>query len=305
MKIIETLKNDLFRPDEKETTGQVVFYRLFELFVVYSVVEYVWTWGFYIPNLGEVLLPLGIANYVDISFMFNSVMAIGNAAIITLLLIQGFFRSNKYVYFIAIILFHFQYAARFSQGEISHGSNMIGTALFTIAIAHLLFNGAEQRRKFSFGTLIFFIGLGYFTAAMSKLIGTGPSWMDGSHLWLWIGERSTDVLSQTGSFEFNFLQEYILQYHWLATMILAFGFFSELFGFLFWFRKTRPFAALYLIAMHFGILVTMNINFPKYVYVMIFLGFNWHVIIDYLIDKYKETAPARLIVKNFSPNPEY
>ncbi len=305
MKFLESLKKNLFRPDEPETTGQIVFYRMFEFFIVYFVIWFAWYWGVYIPNLGEVLLPLGIANYIDISFMFNSVMGIGNAILITLFVVAGFFRSSKYAYLIAMILFHFHYAARFSQGEISHGSNMVGAALFSLAIAHLAFTKTEYIRKFSLGVLIFFIGLGYVTAAFSKLIGTGPLWVDGSHLWLWIGERSTDMFSQHGHFDLNILQDYILEYHWLATIILTFGFFVELFGWLFWYQKTRPWAATLLISMHIGILLTMNINFPKYVYIMIILGYNWHVFIDYLLENYKEKLPVRFIEKRFSPERVY
>lgn len=301
MKFIEQFKNDLFRPYETETAGQILFFRLFEFFIVYFVIWFAWFWGVYIPNLGEVLLPLGIANYIDISFMFSDLMGLGNAVLITLFVLAGFFRLNKLAYLIAMILFHFHYAARFSQGEISHGSNMVGAALFSLAIAQVAFSGAAEQRKFALGVLIFFIGLGYVTAAFSKFIGTGPTWVDGSHLWLWIGERSTDMLSQHGHFELNLLQEYILQYHWLATIILIFGLLVELFGWLFWFRKTRPYAATLLISMHIGILLSMNINFPKYVYIMIILGYSWHKLFDYLLEKYEEKQPVQFLLKRYSP----
>lgn len=301
MKFIEQFKNDLFRPYETETAGQILFFRLFEFFIVYFVIWFAWFWGVYIPNLGEVLLPLGIANYIDISFMFSDLMGLGNAVLITLFVLAGFFRLNKLAYLIAMILFHLHYAARFSQGEISHGSNMVGAALFSLAIAQVAFSGAAERRKFALGVLIFFIGLGYVTAAFSKFIGTGPTWVDGSHLWLWIGERSTDMLSQHGHFELNLLQEYILQYHWLATIILIFGLLVELFGWLFWFRKTRPYAATLLISMHIGILLSMNINFPKYVYIMIILGYSWHKLFDYLLEKYEEKQPVQFLLKRYSP----
>jgi len=301
MKVIEKLKKDLFRPGETETAGQILFFRLFEFFIAYFVIWFAWFWGVYIPNLGEVLLPLGIANYIDISFMFSDIMGIGNAILITLFVIAGYLRMNKFAYLIAMVLFHFHYAARFSQGEISHGSNMVGAALFSLAIAQIAFSDSAERRKFAVGMLIFFIGLGYVTAAFSKFIGTGPSWVDGSHLWLWIGERSTDMLSQHGHFELNLLQKYILQYHWLATIILFFGLLVELFGWLFWFRKTRPYAATLLISMHVGILLSMNINFPKYVYIMIILGYSWHKFFDYLLEKYEQKQPVQFLLKRYSP----
>lgn len=295
------LIENLFRPGQTETTGQVIFYRLFEFLIVAFVIEHVWAWGFYTSNLGEVILPLGVAIYMDISFMFNAYFSVGNAVLITLCLFLGFSRSSKYAYLIAILLFHIQYAARFSQGEISHGSNMTGTALFCIAIAHITFMNARERRKFSLGLLIFFIGLGYVTAAFSKLIGTGPFWVDGSHLWLWIGERGTDILSQHGGFGLNLLQEYILELHWLATIILIFGLLTELFGFLFWYNRTRPYAAILLVSMHFGVLLTMNINFPKFVYIIFLVGFPWYRLIDYLISKYKHIQLVDFLERKFSP----
>jgi len=301
MKVIKQLKKDLFRLGETETAGQVLFFRLFEFFIAYFVIWFAWFWGVYIPNLGEVLLPLGIANYVDISFLFSDIMGIGNAILITLFVIAGYLRMNKFAYLIAMVLFHFHYAARFSQGEISHGSNMVGAALFSLAIAQIAFSDSAERRKFAVGVLIFFIGLGYVTAAFSKLIGTGPAWADGSHLWLWIGERSTDMLSQHGHFELNLLQQYIVQYHWLATIILIFGLLVELFGWLFWFRKTRPYAATLLISMHIGILLSMNINFPKYVYIMIILGYSWHKFFDYLLEKYEQKQPVQFLLERYSP----
>ncbi|MFU8812242.1 MAG: hypothetical protein ACNA78_04690 [Balneolaceae bacterium] len=298
---LSNLRDNLYRPDHNETTGEVIFYRIFEFFIGYFVIWHAWVWGVYIPNLGEVMLPLGIANYIDISFMFNHWMGIGNAVLMTAAVLVGFFGRGKYAYTIAIILFHFHYAARFSQGEISHGSNMVGAALFSFAMAHLFFDEADKRRKFTLGTLIFFIGLGYVTAAFSKMIGTGLTWVDGRHMWLWLGERSTDVLSQHGEFQFNILQEYMLQFRWLATIILTYGLIVEFLGWMFWYNKLRPYAATLLISMHIGILITMNINFPKYVYIMVLLGYKWHFIIDYFLEKYKGSRLTRFLEARFSP----
>ena len=297
MKLIHLIKRNLFKPDKIETPGQIVFFRLFEFFIAYFVIWYAWVWGSYIPNLGVVLLPLGIANYIDVTFMFNNITALGNALLITLFVIAGFFRFNKYAYLLSIILFHFHYAARFSQGEISHGSNMVGMALFSLAIAHVSFSHSVERRKFTLGMIIFFIGLGYLTAALSKLIGSGPTWIDGTHLWLWIGERGTDMLSQHGHFELNILQKYILEYHWLATITLLFGFLVEFFGWLFWFCKTRPYEASLLIMMHIGVLLSMSINFPKYVYILIMLGYDWYIMIDYLLEKYDQDGIFQNLLK--------
>lgn len=282
---------NIFDLDRVETKGEYLFFRFFELLICYLVLYYAWTWGVYTQQLGEVVLPLGLANYFDIRFMFSNNISIINALIIGIFLILGLLSVNRYSYSIALLLFHFQYVARFSQGEISHGSNMVGMALLAFAVSAVFVRDAEKRHKIVLGMIIFFIGLGYTSAAFCKLIGTGPAWVDGRHLWLWIGERSTDVLSQTGSFEFNLLQEYALQYRWLATLILIFGLFTELAGFTFWFKKARPYIATLLIGMHFGILFSMNISFSKYVYIMILLGYPWPKFIDRLLQRRQLQLP--------------
>lgn len=294
------LVNDLFGFDREETKGDYLFFRLFELMIIAFSANFVWKWAFYIPKLGNVVLPLGIANYLDVSFMFTEPIALVNAVLISLLLGLGLFRMNRYSYLVALLLFHLQYTARFSQGEISHGSNMVGMALLGLAVAELAFRDRKMVRKFSLGIVIFFIGLGYTSAAFSKMIGTGITWVDGRHLWLWMGERATDVFSQHGEFSFNLLQQGIMEYRWLGTAILTFGLVTEFLGFTLWFRKTRPFAATLLIGMHFGILLTMNINFPKYVYILILLGYPWQRLFDYLIHRKPDTMLNRLIEKTSS-----
>lgn len=120
-----------------------------------------------------------------------------------------------------------------------------------------------------------FAGWGYFTAACCKLIATGIFWVDGRHLWLWLGEKSTDVLSQTGMFQYNFLQQAILNNYWLATIILIFGITTELLGPILWFQKTRAWMGLLLVGLHIGILHSMNISFDKYIYIIILVAFPW------------------------------
>ena len=61
----------LFDFERNESVGEVLFYRVFELIVMYWVVFFAWKWGLYIQRLGDIVLPLGIANYVDVSFMFT------------------------------------------------------------------------------------------------------------------------------------------------------------------------------------------------------------------------------------------
>src|SRR5699024_11330105 len=116
----------------------------------------------------------------------------------------SFFRKELYFFLLALLAMHLQYIARFSQGEISHGSNFTGTALMTLALAAIFFKNEAKLQKFALGLLIFLIGIGYSSAAFAKLIGTGFTWVDGRHLYLWIGERSNEVLSQNSTFQLHF-----------------------------------------------------------------------------------------------------
>jgi hypothetical protein len=60
-----------------------------------------------------------------------------------------------------------------------------------------------------------------------------------------------------------------------ATLILIFGLVAEAFGFLFWFPKTRPYAATIILGMHVGILLSMNIWFGSYMVELIYIGYPW------------------------------
>lgn len=280
----------LFDWNREESLSELIFFRIYEFFVCLFSLQYIWSWSTYIPKLQGVVLPLGLAQYFDVSTLFNDVTPVLIAVGATVFIALSFFRRFSWGYLIALILFHFQYIARFSQGEISHGSNIVAMTLLGLALAFIFFKQEKEARRFAMGLAIFYIGLGYTSAAICKLIATGPAWVSGEHLWLWLGERSVDVLSQTGAFEPNSLQKLIFDSKLAATLILVFGLLAELFGFLFWFKKTRPFIGLTLIGMHFGILMSMNINFDKYIYILFILSFPWERLIEFFIRRFKANS---------------
>lgn len=289
MNFIKTIGNQLFEPDRDQTAGEVIFFKFFELFVAVYTLKFVWEWGIYtVIRNNEVVLELGMANYIDISLFFDHNLALINAALITILVLIAFFRLGpKWIYMAAVILFHIQYVARFSQGEIPHSQNLIGMAILCFAIGVWFFPDKKERPRFILGTIIFFIGLGYTSAFVAKLIGTGLDWYDGRHLWLWISEKSIDILSREGVYEPNFLQNMALQSTFIASVILLVGWFTEMIGFTIWFKKLRPYATLMLIGMHFGITMTMNIRFDAFVMQLILIGFPWYI----LLDRYVKSKP--------------
>lgn len=279
-----SLAPELFGEDTPETRGDRVYFRLVELFILVYAAWFCWDWGFYIQqNISSVLLPLGLANYVDVSIFFDHQVALINAGLVTLLGALGFFRLWRPAYFLALISFHFQYVARYSLGEISHGSNLIGMGVLGLGIALLAFRSESMRRRFTFGYLYFFIGLGYTSAAVSKLIGTGLYWPDGRHLLMWIGERKVDTLSKFGAFDPNVLQDLVLTDYRFGTAILLFGLFAEAVSFLMWWKSYRYPIVLLVVGMHIGIYFSMNIFFAASTYLLILLGLPWNRVIDALL----------------------
>ena len=290
MKWHEKIGRELFEPDRKTTSGELIFFRFFELFVVVYAIKFSWEWGIYtqLRNV-EVVRPLGLANYIDVSLFFDYHLALFNAALITGLILMCFFRMGpKWLYMVVMLLFHLQHVVRYSQGEIPHSHNLIGMSVFCLAIGAWFFPGREKLPRFVLGSIIFFIGLGYTSAFFSKLIGTGFNWYDGRHLWLWISEKSIDILSREGVYHPNILQQMALNSTAVASVILLIGWFTELIGFTMWWKKIRPYTTSLLIAMHIGITLTMNIRFDAFVIQLVLVGYPWYKIID----RYVVTMPV-------------
>jgi len=288
------LSRQLFDFDREETWGERWHFRLVELFLVFYTIQFGWDWGWYIQNnISEVMLPLGLAQYIDVSFMFTHYVAVGNAVLMGVLCVVGFFRLWRPAYAVALLLFHFQYVARYCLGEISHGSNLVGMGILILGLAHLFFRDASRRRRFTFGSLYFFIGLGYTSAAVCKLIGTGITWPSGQHLLMWIMERKVDTISKFGAFDPNLLQEMVLQnYHW-GTLILLFGLVAEGASFMMWFRRYRYYIVMLVVSMHFGIAVSMNIFFAASTYFLILLGLPWGRIFEWTYDRLSVLGSSR------------
>lgn len=289
MKWYEKIGYQLFEPNRDQSPGELIFFKIFELFILIYTIKYAWEWGIYTQlRNSEVVLPLGVANYIDISILFQWNLALINAAVITLLSSIAFTRMGyKWFYMVVMVLLHIQYVARFSQGEIPHSMNLIGMSVLCFAVGAIWFPGKKQMPRFVMGSIIFFIGLGYTSAFIAKMIGKGIYWFDGRHLWLWISEKSIDVYSSLGYYEPNILQELALNYLPIASLILLIGWFTELIGFTMWWKKLRPFTTMLLLGMHIGITLTMNIRFDSFVMQLILIGFPWYL----LIDRYIKTTP--------------
>jgi len=288
-----SLADGLFGFDREETVGERIAVRLLEAFVACAVIGAAWEWGHYTLRIADVVLPLGLARWIDISFMHGNALPLLNAALITGLVALGFVRVGRWSYLAAFVLLLFQYAARYSLGEIPHSANVTGTAFLAFALAPFVFSDARHGRRFAVGFTVFFVGLGYTLAAWSKLIATGPLWVDGRHLWIWLYEKGIDAAAKTGVFAFNPVQELALSEYWVATAFLAIGLVTEFFAFLMWWRPFRAPVGLAIVGLHIGIKLAMGILFGAATIIVALLCLPWARAFDRVLDRFGE-ADARL-----------
>jgi hypothetical protein len=98
----------LFNADHTETNGDILLFIIFETVIVYQVILISWRWAFYIPHFDHVVTPVGIAHYMNISFLFGGSYALINAALITLFALLGYFRRGRFFYLLALLGMHLQ-----------------------------------------------------------------------------------------------------------------------------------------------------------------------------------------------------
>ncbi len=267
---------EAFDFERPETRGQRVYVFAFEAFVACFAARFAWQWASYIPRLQSVVLPLGVASWLDPSFMFNAWAPRANAALLTLACGVGLLTRFRWAYLVALACFHLQYVSRYCLGEISHGSNLVGTAIVGLALGGVWFRDDRlSSRRFGLGFTVLLTGIGYSSAGLCKLVATGPLWVDGRHLTLWITERSIDGYGKFGVLQVNWLQQLLLDRPIFSWAILTFGLLAELLAFAGIWRRLRPWAFGAVIGMHFGIWLSMGILFDANLYLLLILAFPW------------------------------
>ncbi|MFP4228399.1 MAG: hypothetical protein ACLFTE_06185 [Salinivenus sp.] len=286
-----------------ETRGERLFSYAFELFVAACTLKYAWTWALHVQDLGDVVLPLGIANYVDVSVLFQSWVAHGVAVLLTGAVVLGALRWWRYGYLAALLLLHLLFAARYSQGEIPHSSNVLGMTLMGLGLAVPAFDTELLRRRFAIGFAYFSVGIGYTSAAVCKLVGTGLHWVDGRHLQLWIHEKSIDVFAASGTFDFTLLQSLALDYYWIATLFLVIGLVSESLAFSMWWPRFRVPAVLAVLGLHAGIYLTMRIVFAITTLELILLALPWACIVTRIAGMSASTRERECPLPHLRPAP--
>lgn len=295
---MKTFLSPLFGFTIPETQAERYFAYVFEGFVVLATLKYAWEWASYAQQLGDVVLPLGIAHYLDVSLFFGS-WAYGAAALLTGCLLLGFGRYWRYGYVTALLLLHLLFTVRYSQGEIPHSSNVLGMTLMGFGLGLAAFDAERLRRRFALGFTYFFIGFGYSISFFCKMIGTGPHWVDGRHLQLWVHEKSVDMFARTGTFDFTLAQSLALDHYWIATAFLTVGAVTELLAFSMWWPRFRIPAVLAVLGMHGGIYLTMQIIFDVTTIELILLAVPWGYIARHTFDAHAESDTARFLLPHF------
>ncbi len=261
MSRLQRFADTLFEFDRADSPGGILFFKLYEFFLAAFSVQLAWKWAFETAPLREVVLQLGLARYFDARLFYGSALPLWVAGVVTVLVVLGFFRRFRYGYLLGVGLLHVLYAVRYTQGEIPHSSNLFMMSVLGLGVATAFFPDAHERRRFTMGFTYFYIGLGYTLAAVSKLVATGVTWPDGLHLWMWIEEKSVDQMLRYGEVHLTWLQEWALRSRPLATAFLTFGFVTEMFSWLVWFRRFRVPVLLAIFGLHFGIYLSMQIVF--------------------------------------------
>ncbi len=156
-------------------------------------------------------------------------------------------------------------------------------SVLAFALGALLFRERQSSvRRFAFGFLFFMFGIGYTSAGLCKLIGTGIDWPSAAHFALWVGERTIDVTSREGAFQPTVLQTLGLAHPWFATASLGFGLGIELAGLGLWFRRSRPWVLVGLVAMHVGVDLTLDILFVYNIVMLCLLALPIPMAVDHL-----------------------
>lgn len=289
----------LFAFGRAETRGEVLRSQLFELFLLGWGVYFAWSWGLFVRQIPAVVVPQGIARELELAWLVGSDLGLVNAGLITLCaagVLLG--RAGRASSALLVLLLHVQYVARHCLGKVAHGSQYVGMGLLMLALAIWLMPTATARRRFTLGGTLLFMGAGYVCAGISKLAARGLRWPNGNHLWLWIGEKGVDQLSDLGHAAPNALQRLCLEHWWLATTFLALGLLTEASGFLLWFARTRTAITLALIGLHLGVYWSMDILFDAYVYQLVLVGLPLPALFDALLARRVATEHAGAVARS-------
>ncbi len=281
MNNLNSFFSSFFTHANEPSSGLYAHFKLFEAFVYGGLLYFVWIWTGILTGHTEVFHAGGLANYLPVSFLFGSITPYLNALLISVLLACGYFRwKPKITLSLALLLIHLHYVARYSLGKLPHDTVFLGMALMGFVLGVWFFEKPAERIKFVFTFILFFMGFGYTISGIVKIIGTmiispWSIWADGYHLWMWIISRQTSMVSATGIYSLNFLQDLALQSWFLATAMLSYGLIAELCGFLLWFDRTRWIIATALIGLHLGIGVVMSLFFVPFILQIVVTSYRW------------------------------
>ena len=277
---VTSVTDQIFEFDRPVTPGEQWVFRAFELFVTAGLGYLCWNWGFEVGRLVQGAFHEWAPKYAG-SLLDAQTLAFVNASLITLLLGLGWFRIwDRYVYLAALPLIHMQFVGRYWPEVGVHQSQLVGMSLLAIGLAFFFFESSSLRLRFALGSSYALISVSYFLAALSKLRQGGLGWIDGNNFQMMLSANQVHRIARDRSFAFNALQELVMSYGFLGTLILAFGLLTELSAFLICFRRFRIYSATAILLLHLGVIAAMNISFPWNMSLLLLLGYPWAVLIE-------------------------
>jgi hypothetical protein len=272
--------DQIFEFEKAVTPGEQRMFRAFECFVTAGLGYFCWTWAIEVGRLGEGAFHDWAPKYAG-SLLEASSLAFINAGLITLLLGLGWFRQwDRYMYLAALPLVRIQYVGRYWPEDGLHHSHWLGMCLLAIGLSFFFFRSHSLRLRFALGASYVFVAAGYSLSALSKLRQGGLGWIDPGNFQMMISANQVHRIAREKDFAFNALQQLVMSYDFVATLILVPALLIELSAVVLCFRRFRMYSATAILLMHLGVIAAMEIYFPVNIGLMILLGYPWATLIE-------------------------
>lgn len=251
--------------------------RALEIVTTLLAVRAAMSWTIDLGTIHSVTTPTGIGTLVDLSPLYGTVVPWSIFAGIVVSLLVGVTGWSRHAYFVAVALLHLQFCLRFVHGKVPHTEHLLGLVLLGFGVAHVVTRDPVRFRRLSLEYATGALVALYFLAAVTKLAVTGPSWVDGANLALWISRKHLDVFSASGIEPHGYLADLALRSRLVGTSILSAGLLIELASPLAFVERFRRRMLLLFMGLHVGISLTLHIHFVNCLAILLTMAFAWEV----------------------------
>lgn len=247
--------------------------RALELVTVVLAIRASLVWTLEIDPIRSVSTPTGIAKLIDLSSLYGTLAPWLVFGAIVASLLAGATGWNRHAYFASVALMHLQFCLRHVHGKVPHGENLVGLVLLAFAVANVVGRDTASFRRLSLGYATGALVTLYALAAVCKLVLSGPAWVHGAHLSLWISEKCVDAYSATGVSCRGWLADLAMRDHLVGTAILTSGLLTELASPLVFVERLRRPMLLAFFALHTGIWLVLGISFVSCQVILLTMAF--------------------------------